>query len=54
MAGIRFSGVMETRKALSKLTSPPMSPVPSATAMSAQFQNSSGAEDFEVQEFVVM
>jgi hypothetical protein len=54
MAGKRFSGVMEAKKVLSKLTSPPMSPVPSATAMSAQFQNSSGEEDFEVQEFVVI
>jgi len=54
MAGIRFWGIVETKTVLSKLTSPPMSPVSSATAMSAQFQNSSGDEDLEVQEFVVM
>jgi hypothetical protein len=45
---------MDVKAALSKLTAPPTSPVPSATAMSAQFQNSSGEEDFEVQELVVM
>jgi hypothetical protein len=53
MDGTRFSTVMDTNAALSKLTSGPMFPLPSATAMSAQFQNSSGAEDLEVQEFVV-
>jgi hypothetical protein len=52
MDGTRFSTVMDTNAALSKLTSGP-NPLSLATAMSAQFQNSSGAEDLEVQEFVV-
>lgn len=54
MAGMRLSTAIDTKAALLKLTSPPMSPLLSTTAMSAQFQNSSGEEDLEVQEFVVM
>jgi hypothetical protein len=53
MDGTRFSTVMDTNAALSKLTSGPISPLLSETVMSAQFQNSSGAEDLEVHEFVV-
>ena len=44
---------MDARALLSKLTAPPALS-PSVMATSAQFQNSSGADEWEVHELVVM
>jgi len=54
IAGTRLDAVRPCKAALSKGNSPPMSPLPSEISMSAQFQNSSGADVFPVHEFVVM
>jgi hypothetical protein len=52
IAGRRFTGCSDARALLSKLIAPPALP-PSVMATSAQFQNSSGADDWDVHELVV-
>lgn len=54
MSGMRFSTVIDSRKELSKVTGAPALLLTSTILTSAQFQNSSGEDDFDVQELVVM
>lgn len=54
MAGMRLFTSMDWRAMLSKVTASPTFPLVSVIATSAQFQNSSGLEDIEVHELVVM
>jgi len=54
MDGTRFVTCKASSLLLSKEMAPPTSPLLSEIAISAQFQNSSGDEDLEVHEFVVM